>query len=261
MHENDNIPDAEERKTISGRLYEQVRRDILMAVLRPGEWLRLNAICSRYEIGLTPAREALTQLAAEGLLTRVEQRGFVVASIDRDEFIELTRTRCMLEGMAVRESIRHGGVDWEERVLVLQHRLVRYASNSMADGEAQDIWERIHREFHDALISACGSRWILQYCTQLREMSYRYRYAASFARTEQRLDEHRQVSQACLERSPSRAAALLSQHYWRTSLITMTAFGMPCPTEEEAGMNLEELLSELGSMPERGQETPLAHGS
>ena len=101
----------------TGRIYGQLRDDIIQGKLAPGSKLKIEVLKARYEIGATPIREALSLLTADGLVERLEQRGFRVAEASAAEFEQLRAIRCWIEERALRLSIRTGGRDWEGVVL------------------------------------------------------------------------------------------------------------------------------------------------
>src|ERR1700758_2110404 len=76
---------------------ERLREKILTGELREGEQLRQDAIASEFQISRIPVREALSHLAAEGLITIVANRGAVVSSLSPDEIMEMFETRAALE--------------------------------------------------------------------------------------------------------------------------------------------------------------------
>jgi len=79
-------------------------------------------------------------------------------------------------------------------------------------------WERRHAEFHRVMISACGSRWMLAFCDQLRDQADRYRQLAASTSFRQRNvgDEHRAIMDAAINGDADRAVELLKTHYGRT---------------------------------------------
>ncbi len=67
----------------------------------------MRFLMETYQTGQTPLREALNRLTSDGLVEVREQRGFYVRDISRAELAELTKTRCWVESLALREI--HGG--------------------------------------------------------------------------------------------------------------------------------------------------------
>src|SRR5689334_1279951 len=90
------------RKSLSSVVVERLREKILTGELREGEQLRQDAIASEFQISRIPVREALSHLAAEGLITIVANRGAVVSALSPDEIMQLFETRAVLESHMLR---------------------------------------------------------------------------------------------------------------------------------------------------------------
>lgn len=80
-----------------GRLVSTLRSLIIRGTLAPGEHLGQAEIAARFNISKVPVREALKQLAAEGLLHHDHNRGYFVARLSLDEAKQLYRLRRWLE--------------------------------------------------------------------------------------------------------------------------------------------------------------------
>lgn len=203
-------------------LYDQLRTDLLDGVLEPGRKLATEALCERYATSQTPLREALSRLVADGLVERLEQRGFAVSEISIEDLDEITKTRCWLEELALRESIRAHTQEWEENLVLAHHRLAR-TPRSLSDKhfENNPEWEPLHRAFHRALIAGCGSRWLLNFCDQLADQHHRYRRLSApraFAKRGVK-SEHQQLLEAAVAGRVDEAVELLHAHFERTAKI------------------------------------------
>lgn len=201
-------------------LVETIRGDILTARLQPGTKLTVKLLSTLYGCGASPVREALNRLASEGLVERIDRRGFFVAGISADDFSDILFNRGFMEGQALRMSIACGREDWEERVLIAHFRLSTIArEHKGATGQSPNPdWEIAHKRFHMALLSACPSRILLETCEKLHELNNRYRY---FARTVQGASrsvetEHKKLCDLALARSADGAAQALLDHYRQT---------------------------------------------
>ena len=205
-------------------LYNQLRTDLLDGSLVPGGKLAIEALGERYASSQTPLREALNRLVADGLVQRREQRGFVVADISADDLAEITKTRCWLEETALRESIAARSTAWEEALVLAHHRLARTPrSLDAARFVDNPDWEPLHRAFHRALISACGSRWLLGFCAQLADQHHRYRRLSAPRAFAKRAvpGEHQQLLDAVLAGQADAAVALLRAHFERTAQMIL----------------------------------------
>ena len=208
--------------TQASSVYDRLQADILSGKLKPGLKLRLKDLIELYETGNSPLREALNRLSANGMVVREENRGFRVPPASNDELKELTRTRCWLEEIALRESIANGDGDWEERIVLAFHWLARVArSDEEAVQSTSPAWEEHHREFHLALISACDSDILMDFCAELHLRSFRYRNLAEVVeyRDRHELEEHEQLQQAVLNGDADKAVDLLKKHYTVASEI------------------------------------------
>lgn len=208
--------------TRASAVYEQLRADIAHGQLEPGAKLRVEAMCSRYGVGASPLREALSRLSAEGLVDRTDLRGFSVAPLHWDELPILTRNRVQLESLALRESIAHRDAAMEDQLVLLVHRLSRTPRSLSADSYVTNpAWEALHRDFHRTLLSRCPSRWLRAFCDNLAEESYRFRQVAA-GQTFTKRDEHAEhvaVFEAVIEGRTDDALAALEQHYTRTASV------------------------------------------
>ncbi|MEJ0096909.1 MAG: GntR family transcriptional regulator [Bauldia sp.] len=216
------MPDTEPIPTssLAQRAYQRIRGDILEGELKPEEKLKISALRERYGTGASPLREALSQLTADGLVTRAEKRGFRVARANNDDLDELVQARCWVESQALRESMTTGKAAWEHAVVIATYELTR-APRSIGQKEfrGNPEWERLHKRFHMALISGCGNGIILDLSDQLYDRAVRYR-SLSIARAYTKRDvprEHQELADAALDRDIDKAIALLCAHYQRTA--------------------------------------------
>jgi DNA-binding GntR family transcriptional regulator len=210
--------------TQASTVYDRLQADILSGELEPGRKLRLKDLIEQYDTGNSPLREALNRLSANGMVVREENRGFRVPPARVSELLELTRTRCWLEDIALRQSIKNGDEAWEERIVLAYHWLSRAAeSNDVEARHTSAEWEEHHREFHLALISACDSSILIDFCTQLHKRTFRYRNLAEVVayRDRHELEEHRELQEAVLARDADLAVKLLAKHYTITSDIVI----------------------------------------
>lgn len=216
--------------TRTTEVYEQLRQAIVRGELLPGEKLRIEALGQRFDVGSSPLREALNRLSSEGLVMQREQRGFTVSPVSRDELLELTRTRCWVNEIVLRESIAHGDTAWEEAVVLAFHRLSRTPARTAgvvdapgamdasgaadATGAPNPAWSQTHQAFHAALIAACPSRWLIDFSNMLHDCADRYRNLNAVANTGVRdvPGEHRAIFEATVERNAERAIRLLNEH-------------------------------------------------
>ncbi len=210
---------ADRKETLASIVYDRLRQEIISVAVPPGEKLHIRSLCERFDVGLSPVREALSRLSTEGLVAQSDHRGFAVAAMNETDLVDLTRARCWLNETAIRKSIENGDAAWEESVVLSFHRLSR--TPRFAPGvetERTGAWEIAHRNFHTSLISASGSDRLTRYCEQLFDSAERYRHVGRKAGVKGNRDkEHRELMEAVVARDAETAARVIKRHFERTA--------------------------------------------
>src|SRR5215470_5810778 len=104
-------------RTLADALATELRSAVLRGDIAPGTKLRLGDLRARFGVSLSPLREALSRLAAEGVVAAESQRGYRVPDVSLEGLAEVNAIRCHIEPFALAESIRRGGDHWEERLV------------------------------------------------------------------------------------------------------------------------------------------------
>jgi len=205
--------DAATTLTAGEGAYARIRSDIVWGRIAPGQRLRLDAMRAAYGVGIGTLREILSRLSAEGLVLAEGQRGFEVPPVTAAELRELAGLRLLLESHALAQSFAVGDVEWEGRVVAAHHKL-DVVERRMVAGRRDEApaWKRYDGDFHQALISACGSRALMQAHASAFERYLRYLMVAFCFRGEAAAGEHRRLRDAALERDAPAAVAVLEEH-------------------------------------------------
>ena len=208
-----------EKATTATLAYDRLRHDILRGDLQPGQKLAIEEIAERYSVGTNPVREALNRLSSQRLVDRHDQRGFFVPQISIEAWRELVKTRCLMEPMALEQSMLNRTVAWEEEIVLALHRLSRSPwTEEDPDMDKRAQFEGNHRAFHMALIANCGSSWLMQFCEVLMDHAQRYIYISAGTAYPRRQGgaEHREIADAALDGDIEEAKKRLVAHYTRT---------------------------------------------
>jgi len=208
--------------TLASTAHARLREEIISGTIAPGSRIHIRDLCDRMGIGLSPMREALNRLSAQGLVRQSDQRGFTAAPLDLADLTDLTQARAAVNAAALRDAITHGDAAWEERVLLAHHRMARIPREADA---VRAEWEVLHRAFHAELLSACRSGRLRLYCEQLFDMSDRYRLVSRVASAGSRdvAGEHEAILHATLARDADRAVTLLDLHVRCTEELVRAA--------------------------------------
>lgn len=200
-------------ETAGERAYRLMRADLVGGRLKPGTRLRLETMRAAYGAGVSTLRETLSRLVAERFVVAEGQRGFEVAPFSATELRELAALRLLLEGHALEHAFAAGDVEWEARIVAAHHKLSQTEERLRAgEATALEHWRRFDSEFHQTLISACGSRTLMATHAAVFARYLRYQNLALGFRGEIAVLEHRQLLEAALARDPARARAVLKAH-------------------------------------------------
>lgn len=200
-------------ETVADAVYARIRADILFGQLAPGERLRLDEASRRYGASIGTMRELLNRLASEELVVAEAQRGFEVAPVSPSEFREIAALRLLLEEHALALSFAAGDLDWEARVVAAHHKLA-VTESRMLDGTEADpnLVRQCDRAFHQALISACSSRVLMETHRSVHDRYLRYLTIAVIFRGEISVREHAALLACALARDAPRAIEILRVH-------------------------------------------------
>lgn len=207
------MQDDQPTATTADNAYRRIRTDILFGRLAPDEKLKLEGLRQRYGASVSTLREILNRLSSEGLVVAEGQRGFEVAPVSAQDLREISALRQLLESYALEISFSAGDLDWEGRVVAAHHKLQQTERMMMAgDRSVTELWKRCDWEFHQALISACGSRVLMETHSGVFDRYLRYQMISLTFRGKIAADEHRQLLEAALRRDAAAAQAVLKLH-------------------------------------------------
>jgi len=200
-------------ETVGETAYRRIRSDIVFGRLPPGRKLRLERLRENYGTSITTLRELLSRLTSEGFVQAEGQRGFEVTPISAADLQEIAAMRVLLEGHALDLSFAAGDMEWEGRVVGAHHKLTCMERRMLAgDRSDPETWKRYDREFHHALISACGSSALLDIHGGIYDRYLRYQMIAVVFRGDAAAQEHEALLACALRRDASAAKAILVTH-------------------------------------------------
>ncbi|WP_370644915.1 GntR family transcriptional regulator [Microvirga sp. ACRRW] len=193
--------------------YRKIRADIVFGRLAPGRKLKLEQLKSDYGASVSTLREILNRLSSERLVVAEGQKGFEVTPVSIANLREIAALRQLLECRAMEQSFRAGDMEWEGRVVAAHHRLARMEER-MAKGDRShtEEWKQYDWQFHQALISACGSRMLIDTHAAVFDKYLRYQMIALSYRGDIASEEHKLLLECALQRDSARACEVLSRH-------------------------------------------------
>ncbi|MEV4440845.1 GntR family transcriptional regulator [Streptomyces sp. NPDC049577] len=142
-----------QRYSVRGQVLDALRRALVNGELAPGEVYSGPALGERLGVSATPVREAMQQLALEGAVEVVPNRGFRVLTRTARDLAELAEVRALLEVPAVLRLARTVPAHRWAELLPLAERTAAVA----ADGD-RAAYAEADRAFHRALLGLAGNR-------------------------------------------------------------------------------------------------------
>lgn len=203
----------------SSEVYRKLRSDLLNCHFLPGQKLPFEVLRERYSVGMGTLREALSHLVADGLVRTEAGLGFRASPVSVADMLDIAEWRVEFETKAVKDAILNGDDIWEAAIVSSYHLMVKATPPTPeSDATAWEEWTQRHQRFHEALVSACRSPWLLHFRALLFDQAQRYRRLAFLhnPRPRHKGEEHGQIMDAVIKRDTERATSLVEQHVRQT---------------------------------------------
>jgi DNA-binding GntR family transcriptional regulator len=140
------------RKQLPEEVAGYVREQIMSGNLRPGQFLRMEPIAEAVGVSITPVREGLVALSAEGFVTALPRRGFVVSAFTRQDVHDLFWVQGKLAG----ELAARAAKQITDEELALLADVQARCDTAIKHGDAPEIG-RLGHEFHRLINHAARS--------------------------------------------------------------------------------------------------------
>lgn len=201
---------------------ETLRQAMLDGTLPGGTRLLQAEIAKVLDVSTTPVREALRDLAAEGLITFQPQRGATVRMLRMDEVQEIYELRIVLEPIALRRTVRTlraQVVDKAQKLLVQMDREPDTAA-----------WSRLNHDFHALFMDTGEPTRLSDILAELRDAASVYVALSLKSEPEQLARstlEHWAFIKACRQRDLDEAINITTGHLRSTLSVIENANGLP----------------------------------
>jgi DNA-binding GntR family transcriptional regulator len=188
---------------------EQIRSLILKGDLVPNQRLVEGDLADQFGVSRAAVRNALGELAVEGLIEKEQNRGARVRVISFDEAIEIAEVRRALESLCAGKA---AAVVSDAEIAEL-----RAIGEAMRDAVATgDVggYSAKNRELHALVHTISGQRTALSLIERLRGQSVRQQFALAMkpGRPSVSLGEHLAIIEAIAQRNPPAAEQAMSAH-------------------------------------------------
>jgi DNA-binding GntR family transcriptional regulator len=196
-------------QTLRERVYAHLKQEILDNRFPPGTLLQEVPLAQSLGVSRGPIREALTSLAAEGLVTITPRRGAVVTELTKEGFLQAYQLREALEALAVRLAVPRMSSAELDALEVPVEAMLRCSTEQDVAG-----FFEANSEFHEAFVIASRNEKLLEVYRRLIGQMAPYRRPSALLRgsLDRSITEHREIVAAARARDGDRAAELVVDH-------------------------------------------------
>jgi DNA-binding GntR family transcriptional regulator len=200
-------PDFTPRPQLAEDVARFVRKRIFDGTYAAGEYVRLDQLAAELGISVTPVREALFELKAEGLLAQRPHRGFVVLPVTERDLTDVSNVQAHIGGLLAARAAANVTDEQLGELNRLQSELeAAYAS---AD---DDLAVRLNHEFHRAINVAADSPKLAQLMSQITRYAPESVFPTIEGWPRQSIKHHRRLLTALRQRDEELARAAMSEH-------------------------------------------------
>ena len=210
-------PPAKAVVSTTDRIVTEIQRQIVTGQIPIGAWLRHGALAEEFDVSRTPIREALRVLAAQGVVTIVQNRGARVNGLSSRDIRELGEVRGNLQALAAELAAERIN---DEQLSRLNHAWDKFAKvlrSSRPDAaDVSDIWRAANEEFHGVIVEAANNQHLSLILGDLhrripRNLSFGG-YAGHTHLLRRNLEEHLAIAKAITDHDPVEARAQMLAH-------------------------------------------------
>jgi len=200
-------PDFAARPQLSDDVARLIRRRIFDGGYAAGSYIRLDQLAAELGISVTPVREALFALRAEGLIAQLPRRGFVVLPVTGRDVTDVANVQAHVGGeLAARAAVNITDDQLRELKAIQVQLEEAYA------GDDQEQTVRLNHEFHRAINVASDSPKLAQLMSQITRYAPESVFPTIEGWPNQSIKDHRRVLSALEKHDESLARAAMSEH-------------------------------------------------
>lgn len=201
------IPDFAARPQLAEDVARFVRRRIFEGTYPAGSYIRLEQLAAELGISVTPVREALFGLRAEGLLAQQPRRGFVVLPITKRDIADVADVQAHIGGVL---ASRAAELITDEQLAELDRVQGQLEAAYHADDHEAAV--RLNHAFHRGVNVAAGSPKLAQLMGQITRFALESVYPTVEGWPEHSMRDHRVLLDALRKRDGDAARDAMSEH-------------------------------------------------
>lgn len=193
--------------TLAQRVRTQLKEAVMAGRFSPGQRLTIRSVAGALDVSLTPAREALYNLASEGVLDLRSDGSVYVPELTEDRIIELTKIRVALEGLASREAVKRITDREIAKIVALNEAIIK----TDAEQEYSELIS-LNWQFHFSIYRASQMDHLVRMIESCWMMtgSYLNVIYPEFGEVREGINNHLQIVRALEQRDGERLASAIN---------------------------------------------------
>ena len=201
------VPEFATRPQLSEAVAAYVRNRVFDGTYAAGEYVRLDQLAAELGVSVTPVREALLELRAEGLLAQQPHRGFVVLPVTGRDIADVSDVQAHIGGELAARAAKNITDDQVHELESIQSQLeAAYAS----DDHERAV--RLNHDFHRAINVAADSPKLAQLMFQITRYAPESVFPVVAGWPKKSMKDHRRVVAALAKRDAEQARAAMAEH-------------------------------------------------
>jgi DNA-binding GntR family transcriptional regulator len=205
------LTDPAPRKSLSDEVLDRLRGAIIRGQLKPGQRLNETMLATTLDVSRGPVREALTQLAREGLVVLQRHKGATVARLSQEEIEEIYELRVALERLAMERAVR---LATDEDIAAMESVIAALEQPAQA-GEMHEVLD-LDMKFHDLIYRTARHSRLYTCWPNLRSQIHAFLFSRTTAANKSYLklvvSEHSALLDAIKARNKEEAVRLIENH-------------------------------------------------
>ncbi|WP_103961936.1 GntR family transcriptional regulator [Nonomuraea solani] len=163
------LPMVGERQSLREQVAHALRAALITGEMRPGVVYSAPVLAAQFGVSATPVREAMLDLAKEGLVEAVRNKGFRVTELSDRDLDELTEIRQLIEVPTVSRLADSSRAEEFERLRPIAEEIV-----SASEGGDLLAYVDADLRFHVELLTLCGNAHLVSVVRDLRNRARLY---------------------------------------------------------------------------------------
>lgn len=195
------------RRQLAEDVARIVRKRIFDGTYAAGTYVRLDQLAADLGVSVTPVREALFELKAEGLLAQQPHRGFVVLPLSGRDLTDVSNVQAYIGG----ELAARAAANITDEQLEALCRIQSELEQAYAAGDDERA-VRLNHEFHRAINVAADSPKLAQLMSQITRYAPESVFPIIAGWPKQSNAHHRRLLAALKKRDENAAREAMSEH-------------------------------------------------